>query len=312
MMYRKYMHIEKLGTSEVEGILNGTCYLTYKIDGTNACVWLKEDNTLGFGSRKRELSLEEDNGKFMETLCQLDTNEFTGSKIANQLYQQLHHYLSKHPNYILYGEWLIPHTIKRYGQDAWKKLYLFDVYDVENDKYINYDIWTEEMKIYPEINIIPLIAKLENPTEEEIQSYLDKTGDFLITEGTGEGIVIKNYDYRNRWGHIKWAKVLTEDFRKSKGKLRHENKVEKDENPIEHAIINLMTVEHIQKEYHKLIEDKGGIWSSKYIFELLNRTFNEFFRDNWEIILKKFHQPTINFKVLKSYSDNYIKYVLNL
>lgn len=73
-----------------------------------------------------------------------------------------------------------------------------------------------------------------------------------------------------------------------------------------------MTVEHIQKEYHKLIEDKGGIWSSKYIFELLNRTFNEFFRDNWEIILKKFHQPTINFKVLKSYSDNYIKYVLNL
>ena len=105
--------------------------------------------------------------------------------------------------------------------------------------------------------------------------------------------------------------MLTEDFRKTKSHMRKENAVEKAENLIEHNIILLMTPEHINKEYNKLIEMKGD-WSSKYIFELLNRVFNEFWRDNWEIILKKFHQPTINFKVLKSYSDKYVKEVLNL
>ena len=53
--YTKYMHVEKLGSGEVEGILDGTCYLFYKIDGTNACVWYGENtDTLQFGSRKRQ------------------------------------------------------------------------------------------------------------------------------------------------------------------------------------------------------------------------------------------------------------------
>ena len=35
MQYRSYQHIEKLGRDEVEGILNGKCYIQPKIDGTN-------------------------------------------------------------------------------------------------------------------------------------------------------------------------------------------------------------------------------------------------------------------------------------
>ena len=299
MNYKSYQHIEKLGTSDTEGILNGTCYLTYKIDGTNGCIWLTDNKTLGFGSRKRELSLVDDNAGFMNLISN-DTS--LSSKLLS--------YLLTHPNYIIYGEWLVPHTIKRYNQDSWRKFYVFDVYDTETERYINYDIWTKEFDILG-LNYIPLIAKLENPTVEDISALLEKTGDYLITEGLGEGIVIKNYDFVNKYGHIKWAKMLTEDFRKTKSHMRKENAVEKAENLIEHNIILLMTPEHINKEYNKLIEMKGD-WSSKYIFELLNRVFNEFWRDNWEIILKKFHQPTINFKVLKSYSDKYVKEVLNL
>ncbi len=40
MKYKSSQHIEKLGTTEVEGILNGKCYLTYKIDWTNGCIYL--------------------------------------------------------------------------------------------------------------------------------------------------------------------------------------------------------------------------------------------------------------------------------
>ena len=57
MEYKKYQHIERLGTSEVEGILDGKVYLFYKIDGTNSCIFLKGENELGFGSRNREIFL---------------------------------------------------------------------------------------------------------------------------------------------------------------------------------------------------------------------------------------------------------------
>ena len=57
MIYKSYQHIEKLGTSETEGILKGEVHLSYKIDGSNGCIYLKDNGELGFGSRKRELSI---------------------------------------------------------------------------------------------------------------------------------------------------------------------------------------------------------------------------------------------------------------
>ena len=43
MYYKSYQHIEKIGTAETEGILNGEVHLFYKIDGSkinNRClVW---------------------------------------------------------------------------------------------------------------------------------------------------------------------------------------------------------------------------------------------------------------------------------
>ena len=40
MQYKSYQHIEKLGRDEVEGILNGKCYIQPKIDGTNSVLYL--------------------------------------------------------------------------------------------------------------------------------------------------------------------------------------------------------------------------------------------------------------------------------
>lgn len=302
--YRSYMHIEKIGTTDTDGILNGTCYLTYKIDGTNACVYL-ENGIVHCGSRKRELdagSAETDNAGFAAEITRnVDNTEHYASELKA--------YLEQYPNHVIYGEWLIPVTIKRYEKDAWKKLYLFDVYDTETEKYLPYEWLTEHFK---RTAVIPLIVPpITNPTIEDIQALLDKTGNFLVTEGIGEGIVIKNYDFVNRYGRICWAKMLTEDFKKQKDKTRAVNTAEKVENATEHNIIQLLTVEHIQKEHHKLIEAKGD-WNSRYIFELLNRVWEEFIRDNFEIILKKFRLPTINFKVLKQFSDNKVKEILGL
>ena len=56
MNFVKYQHIQKLGTPDVEGILVGLCYLTYKIDGANGCLFLGDDGKVAAGGRARVLS----------------------------------------------------------------------------------------------------------------------------------------------------------------------------------------------------------------------------------------------------------------
>jgi hypothetical protein len=63
MEFKKYMHLERFGTSEVEGIEIGTTYVFPKLDGTNASVWF-EDGKIKAGSRNRELSFDNDNAGF--------------------------------------------------------------------------------------------------------------------------------------------------------------------------------------------------------------------------------------------------------
>lgn len=301
MNYIPYQHIEKLGTAGTEGILSGNVYLSYKIDGTNATVWLKDDGELGFGSRRRELTLIDDNAGFMSAM--------SGLPAYAPMFQDLKKYLTAHPDRTIYGEWLTKHTLTRYKIDAWNKFYIFDVKDNPTDSYVNYDDYSKEFASEePNLLCIPLIAVLTNPTADDVRACLPKTGDWLISEGLGEGIVLKNYGYRNRYGRQTWAKVLTEDFRQTKAHHRHDNTDLKEEHATEYGIIKLMTTEHVKKEYFKVLErHETADWKPQFTFELLNRAFEEFIGDNWEIILKKFHLPTVDFKVLKSLSDAFVK-----
>ena len=184
---------------------------------------------------------------------------------------------------------------------------------MSNDYYIPYDEYSKYFdEHYKHINYIPLLKHLTNPTTDELKECLQHTGEWLVTSGLGEGIVIKNYMYANVYGRKTWAKMLTEDYLSMKKDTKQSNKqLKESENELEFKISKLMTPEHILKEKAKIEESKGD-WSDKYIFELLNRSFNEFWRDNWEIILKKYRYPTINFRVLKQLCDQQVRIVLNI
>lgn len=307
MNFQRYQHITKLGTEEVDGILNGTVYLFYKIDGTNSQVFLKDDGiTLGFGSRNREISPLKDNAGFATT--------FEDDSHRN-LYQETLKILQDHPSYIIYGEWLVPHTLKTYSEDSWKKFYIFDVLDTTDNRYLTYEEYIELFKNSSDVNVIPYIVKLENPSVDEIKEKLQDTGRYLCTKGFGEGIVIKNYDFINRYGRRTWAKILTEDFLGKKKSLREHNKDIKQKvccHPTEEKIINkYLTNEHVAKEYHKICEKyKETVMNPSHTFELLNVVFTEFWSDNWEIILKDMHFPIIDFKALKSACDVRVKEVI--
>ena len=263
MEFKKYQHIERFGTTETEGIADGICYVFPKIDGTNAQLWW--NNGLQAGSRKRHLSLDKDNAGFLGwALKQHEFNRF----------------FNDYPNLRLYGEWLVPHTLKTYEQSAYRNFYVFDVMD--GDEYLPYNIYYKLIEEY-EIEYIPPICVIENPTEDRLINMLQKNY-YLIQDGkgVGEGLVIKRYEFTNRFGNTVWAKIVRNDFKAKHAKVQV-TKV-KEKKIIEQEIANqFVTLALVEKEHAKINNEAG--WSSKHIPRLLETVYYCIIKeDSWNII----------------------------
>ncbi len=285
MEFKKYQHVERFGTIETAGIENGMCYVFPKIDGTNASLWW--DDGLKAGSRNRELSLNYDNAGFM--VWAINKPSF------RDLFRE-------HPQLRLYGEWLVPHTLKTYHECAWRNFYVFDV--MSGDEYLHYDDYSKILSTHG-IEYIPPICKVENPTYERLIAQLEKN-DYLIEDGkgTGEGIVIKNYDYRNKFGRIVWAKIVANEF---KAKHRKKDVAEiKEAKIIEQEIAEkFITKSLVEKEFAKINAEAG--WSSKFIPRLLSTVFYCLVKEESWNFIKEFKNPTIDFKRLSFFTNNRIK-----
>lgn len=296
MEFRKYQHIERFGTTEVEGIEFGVCYVFPKIDGTNSSVWI-DGVTLKAGSRNRELTLDKDNAGFYNAI----------SQEANVRY-----YLEKHPDHRLFGEWLVPHSLKTYRDDAWRKFYIFDVcVDSDNEtglEYLPYEVYKPLLDEFS-LNYLAPIKIIKNGDYESFMKCLEQNI-FLIKDGSGvgEGIVIKNYDFYNKYRRQTWAKIVTSEFKekhhKEMGAPIYENKM------IEESIVSdFVTSAFVEKEYAKVITEQNG-WSSKYIPMLLGKVFYELINEEMWNIVKKYRNPSINFKTLNAMTINKVKTVI--
>lgn len=295
MDFRKYQHIERFGTTEVDDMQIGVCYVFPKIDGTNSSVWLN-NGELRAGSRNRELSLESDNAGFYASILQ-EPN--------------IKAYLENHPTHRIFGEWLVPHSLRTYRDDAWRKFYIFDVC-VDNDselglEYLPYEVYKPLLEEFG-LNYLAPIRIVKNGVFEDFIKCVEENN-FLIKDGAGvgEGIVIKNYDFYNKYHRQTWAKIVTAEFRekhhKAMGAPVTDNKM------VEEIIVNeFVTSAFVEKEYSKIVTEKDG-WTSKYIPMLLSKVFYELINEEMWNILKKFKQPKIDFKALNSMTINKIKAV---
>jgi hypothetical protein len=289
MEFKKYQHIERIGTTETNGIENGMCYVFPKIDGTNSQLWW--NNGLQAGSRNRQLTIEEDNADFYAWA--LKQQKFTD-------------FFTQYPFARLYGEWLIPHTLRTYHKDAWKNFYVFDVeINVEDiDIVLPYEDYKAMLNEFV-IEYIPPICKVENPTYERLINQLEKNG-YLIEDGKGmgEGIVIKRYDFINKFGRKTWAKIVKNEFKTSHAKCDvtelKENKI------IELEIIKkYVTLALVEKEYSKINNEVG--WTSKQIPRLLNTVYYCLItEESWNFI-KEFKNPVIDYKRLCYFTTGKIK-----
>lgn len=280
MEFLKYQHLEKFGTTEVRDIEIGVCYIFPKIDGTNASLWFNDG--IQAGSRKRHLALEQDNAGFLNWAVEQD---------------EIFNFFCVNPDLRLYGEWLVPHTLKTYLDSAWRDFYIFDVVDREGN-YLPYDEYKELLDDHG-LNYITPICMIKNPTDETIMKCLDKNT-FLIkdNEGIGEGIVIKNYSYVNKYKRVCWAKIVRSEFKMKNQKVFGVSEIKEKNTPEERIVAEFVTGTLVEKEYSKIESEDG--WNSRMIPKLLNVVFYCLIKEeSWEFI-KKFKNPTINYKRLMS------------
>lgn len=296
MEFRKYQHVERFGTMEVDGIQLGKCYVFPKIDGTNSSVWLGEDGALHAGSRNRELSLDKDNAGFLEAISKDE---------------RVKAYLQKHPDHRLFGEWLVPHSLKTYRDDAWRRFYVFDVcVDADTQEgleYLPYEVYQPLVEEFG-LDYLAPIRILRNGTLEDFLKCAEENN-FLIKDGAGagEGVVIKNYDFYNKFHRQVWAKIVRSEFRekhhKAMGAPVSENRL------VEEDIVDkFVTSALVDKEFAKIVNETGG-WTSKLIPRLLSVVYHELICEEMWNILKAFKQPAINFRVLNALTINKIKQV---
>jgi hypothetical protein len=288
MQFLKYQHIKRFGTNEVQDIEFGECYVFPKIDGTNASLWLGDDGKLCAGSRNRELSLDNDNAGFMAWAVNSP---------------EIKQFFLDNPSCRLYGEWLVPHSLKTYRSDVWRRFYVFDV--MRDDKYIPYNEYVDSLKdCY--IDYIMPIAILRNGTYEQFIDQLAKNV-FLIEDGkgAGKGIVIKRYDYKNKFGCTTWAKIVTSEFKEKHAKKMGGPVIQGRKMVEEEICDKYVTTALVEKEFAK-IENECG-WSSKMIPRLLNVVFYSLVKeDSWEF-LKKHKFPVVDFQRLKFFAFHFTK-----
>lgn len=296
MEFRKYQHIERFGTSEVEGIEFGKCYIFPKIDGTNSSCWLGDNGNLCAGSRNRELSLTSDNAGFFESILK---------------HEGVWRLLNDNPKLRVFGEWLVPHSLRTYRDDCWRKFYVFDVIEeMGNDefRYLPYEEYKGLCDKY-DIDYLPPIAVINNPSYENIMSMLDKNV-FLIKDGcgVGEGIVVKRYDYKNKYGRTTWAKIVTSEFKEKHAKVMcNSDKPQEGKKMIEQIIVDkYVTTALCDKVYAKIVTDKGE-WKSQFIPMLLNMVFYDLVHEDCWNFVKENKFPTINFKTLMTVCNEKVK-----
>jgi len=190
----------------------------------------------------------------------------------------------------IYGEWLVKHTVN-YLDEAWRKFYIFDV--MRGEDHLHYLEYFG--MFYPEFlfsEVIPFIELLENPTYEIISSILEKNNYLLPNGKIGEGLVIKNYSYKNKFGRQTWVKIVHSEYKEQKtGGFQETALIE------EQIIQDFCTEAFIEKEFQKIAVDG---WSSKKIGLLLGNIFHYLLKEEICNIVKKLKQPTINFKLLNS------------
>ena len=181
---KKYTDIIRYGKSSTQDVIKpgDIISITEKVDGANASFTRDEENILGVSCYSRRLPLSVEN-----TL-----QGFYGWVEDNiaPIKECLH------PHYRYIGEWTTPHKIK-YKEEYTKTFLLFSIWDENTERYLSDEIVQSEANRLG-LKTVEYFYYGEFISYDHMVSFIGKSN---ITKelNTGEGIVVKNIDYTNKY-----------------------------------------------------------------------------------------------------------------
>lgn len=250
MLQKKFMDISRIKEDTEMTITNTSGFevgdhivIQGKMDGANAAIsYDSESNKLVAFSRKNELNFLNTLNGFWNWVQTLDVGLY-----------------SKYPDYVFFGEWLTPHTIK-YIKDAYCKFYFYDVYDKRNECYL---AQTKVKELADELNLI-YVNTLYDGEFISLDHCKSFAGQSTLAQNIGEGIVIKNQsklnNHNSRTPFV--LKIVVSQFKEIqdnnyKQKIEDPQKVEARAKAQE-IVDKIVTKNRIQKELFKM-RDEGMI-----------------------------------------------------
>lgn len=249
-MKKKYVDIERLKDKYALAFSKGEhITITEKIDGANASIGF-EDGELSCFSRKQKLSPENTLRGFYTLVQTFDVEKFR-DVLGDR--------------YIVFGEWLVSHTIK-YPATRLSKFYVFDVWDTEVEQYVPWSV-TKDFAAKLGLTTVPLFYDGPFVSWEHIQSFVGKTE--MEAEPTGEGVVIKSQDrLDNKSSNTPpYVKIVAAKFSEVHQSKPHEVDPEKlaAKQAAEALAATIVTERRVQKLLEKAV-DEGRLkadWDEK-------------------------------------------------
>lgn len=280
MDMKKYIDIERVKESYASTFEVGeSIVIQVKIDGSNASIaYDSKTNSLVAFSRRQALNEMNTLNGFWNYVQSLDVKAFA-EILGNR--------------YIIFGEWLVPHSVK-YPEDMYKKFYMFDVWDRETEQYLTQE---DSLAIFDRLKYyIPnYVQTLYNGPFVSWEHTLAFLKENIYGEAPCmEGIVIKRQD--KLWSKSSrlpyYVKVVNEKFSEvhsSKPKTIDPEKLAAREAE-QAAVAEVVTKRRIEKMLQKFEEDNlipsdWGGESMKQISKLLPKAvWNDIIKEEPEIV----------------------------
>lgn len=279
MEQKKFTDVVRLGhKSTVEVLKEGdSIVIQEKLDGANASFTIESGIIHSF-SRNRELDESNTLGGFYQYI----QDKF--NSIKNLLNE----------NYIYFGEWLNPHKVKYEGYE--KQFFLFDIWDKVNEKYLSFEVVKEE-SVKLGLNLIPVFYEGEYQSFEHLQTFVGKTklNGKLGDIESGEGIVVKNVSYLDRFGKQLYVKLVTDNFAEVQKQKKPKNPTE-FMNTKEYILAeSLATKGRIDKIIYKLRDE--GVIGNDIDKKEIGLVFKECILRTYEDILKEESDSLVDINV---------------
>ena len=265
---KKYTDVVRLGKSQTANVIQEGDYIsiTEKIDGANSSFILDDASELGVSCYSRNTPLSEENR--LRGFYDWVLNNII--PIKNKL----------NPNYRYFGEWLVSHKVV-YKPEMYNNFYLFSIWDEEKQEYLPDEIVKSEAN---KLNIQTVTYFYEGKyiSFEHLMSFVGKS-DKTLEPNDGEGVVVKNNNYKDKYGNQVFVKLVSEKFAEvQKQKLPKNPNVDSE---LIGKIKSVLTEARVNKLIHKLVDE--GLLIENYTIENMGEILKKLGSKVFEDIMKE-------------------------